>query len=330
MRILGIESSCDETSVAIVEKGEKILSHITYSQAAMHAAYGGVFPEMASREHLDQMIPCIDQALAQASLTFDDIDALAVASAPGLMGSLLMGTTCAQTLGFCLDKPVIPVNHVEAHLYAATMGNEKIFPALGIVLSGGHTTFVKLLDGGNYEIISQTVDDAVGEAFDKVASLLGLPYPGGPHIERIAKDGDPKRFPFTAGRVKKLPNHFSLSGLKTSVLYAIQKLEELSEKDKADIAASFQRVVFEDIYKKAMRVVEECGLQALYFGGGVVSNGYLKNLFETAPYPVFFPEKELTLDNGAMIAGLAFHKEPAKEFFAPHPRSTFKQKNVER
>lgn len=329
MRILGIESSCDETSVAIVEKGETILSHVTYTQAAMHAEFGGVFPEMASREHLDQMLPCIDKALTDAQLTFDDIDAIAVSSTPGLMGSLLMGTTCAQTLGFCLGKPVIPVNHVEAHLYAASMGNPKLYPALGVVLSGGHTTLVRLESSGEYTILSQTVDDAIGEAFDKVASMLDLPYPGGPEVERLAKTGNSTRFPFKAGQIKKLPHHFSLSGLKTNVLYTVEAHTPLSLQDKADIAASFQRVVFEDVYKKAMRLAEMHELKALYFGGGVVMNSTLKRVFAQAPLPVYYPENTLTLDNGAMIAGLAYHKKPATDFFTPSPRSDFKQKNVE-
>ncbi len=317
MLILGIESTCDETGAAVVENGERILSNIVASSADLHRQYGGVFPELACRRHIDALEPVLQEALAKAQVAPSQIDGIAVAQGPGLVGALLIGMNAAKGLSIAWNCPLIGVNHVEAHLYAALMGKDKPqFPALGIVLSGGHTLLVKMVDIGVYEPIATTVDDAIGEAFDKVATLLGLSYPGGPEIERIAKGGDPNRFPFKGGFVKKSPLDFSFSGLKTSVLYAVKgqngagKDAPLDEQTKADTAASFQEAAFRDVVEKGKKAIKLFSCRSIVFGGGVCSNQRLKELFaeEFPEIPLFWPEKELTLDNGAMIGGLGYHK----------------------
>jgi N6-L-threonylcarbamoyladenine synthase len=316
MNVLGIETSCDETSASVVQDGHKILSLSTASSAEIHAEYGGVFPELACRRHIEAIIPVIQKAISEAGLAPNDIDLIAVTKGPGLVGALLIGMQAAKGLAISLKKPLIGVNHVEAHLYAAMMGQEIKLPALGIVLSGGHTFITHIRDLDNYEPISTTVDDALGEAFDKVGILLGLPYPGGPKIEELAKIGDPFRFPFKAGFVKRNPLYFSLSGIKTSVLYAVKE-KTLSEKDKADVAASFQQVVIQDVLHKTAVALEKYPAKALYLGGGVCNNQALRAAFKTK-FPhlsIFWPAPNLSLDNAAMIAGLGFQK------FQRHPVS---------
>lgn len=235
MLVLGIESTCDETGASVVEDGRRILSNVVASSADIHERFGGVFPELACRRHIDAILPVIDEALRKAAVTPKEIDLIAVAKGPGLVGALLIGMNAAKGLSIAWEKPLIGVNHVEGHLYASMMELSDIpLPALGVVLSGGHTLLLKILDIGSYEPIGTTVDDAVGEAFDKVASLLGLPYPGGPHVERLAKTGNPKGCHFTPGNVKKNPLDFSFSGLKTAVLYTVKG----QAAQKEDIAAS--------------------------------------------------------------------------------------------
>ncbi len=318
MKVLGIETTCDESAVAVVENGTTILSNCIASQAKLHEQYGGVFPEMASREHLDALLPLVESALLEAKVTPSEIDLIAVAEGPGLMGSLLMGCTAAQALSFAWDIPLVGVNHVDAHLYSAMMecNEEPTFPALGVVLSGGHTFLAKMERIDHYEIIGTTVDDAIGEAYDKVATLLSLPYPGGPHIEKLAQLGNPNIYPFKAGRVKKSPLNFSFSGLKTSVLYAVKgpkggrKGPDLIAPDaKKDIAASFQQAALSDIVEKVMRGAKEFPCHALYFGGGVTANQTLRKMMEEAAgeIPIYWPSRNLSLDNGAMIAGLGYH-----------------------
>lgn len=318
MLVLGIETTCDETAASIVKDGLFILSNEISSSAPIHEQYGGVFPELASREHANAIIPIIDQALKKAELSKNQIDLIAVAQGPGLLGSLLIGLSCAKSLSLALKIPFIGVNHVEAHLYAAMMGKDTplLFPALGIVVSGGHTFLVKIEGIGSYKLIGSTIDDAIGEAFDKVATLLDLPYPGGPYIEQLAKTGDCNRYHFQAGKVKNKPYAFSFSGLKTSVLYAIkgangQKSSHsiIQEEDKKDIAASFQKTAFLDVITKSINAIAEFDLKAIYIGGGVSNNLYLRSLFSLymKEIPIFFPPKGLSLDNGAMIAGLGYH-----------------------
>lgn len=311
MKILGIESTCDETSASVIEDGKKILSLQTASSADIHAKYGGVFPELACRRHVEAIIPIIDAALKEAGITSEEIDAIAIAKGPGLIGALLIGMQTAKGLAIAWNKPLIGVNHVEAHLYAAMMSSNTAprFPALGIVLSGGHTLFLHIHAIGHYTTLSTTVDDAIGEAFDKVAVLLGFPYPGGPHIEQLALKGSSKKGLFSAGKVKKNPLAFSFSGIKTSVLYAV-KDKALSSQEKADIAASFQETVFQDVLKKAKLICKQIGANAIYLGGGVCNNQRLRDIFmqNLTNTAIFWPSKDLSLDNAAMIAGLGYHK----------------------
>ncbi|MCH9613868.1 MAG: tRNA N6-adenosine threonylcarbamoyltransferase [Chlamydiia bacterium] len=300
MLVLGIESTCDESAASLVRDGKVILSNVIASQVEMQKQYGGVFPEMASRAHVDAMMPVITEALLG-----EKPDLIAVANRPGLMGSILMGVTAAEALSLAWNVPLVGVNHVEAHLYAAMMDTQH-FPALGVVVSGGHTHLVKVTSPLEYEMLGQTVDDAIGEAFDKVARMMNLGYPGGPEIEKLAKSGDPKRFPFRGGRVKGRPLDFSFSGLKTNVLYSLKELE-LNLQNTQDIAASFQRAAFDDIYQKTLKAAEEICPKAIYLGGGVTNSVRLQEMFQNCGYPVYFPQKGLSLDNGAMIAGLGYH-----------------------
>lgn len=305
MIVLGIESTCDETGAAVVRDGRTILSNVLSSSADIHEKYGGVFPELACRRHIDAIVPVIDEAMCQAEVGPEQIDLIAVAKGPGLIGALLIGVNAAKGLVIAWQKPLIGVNHVEAHLYASIMEHGSIpLPALGVVLSGGHTLLIKILDVGRYEPIGTTVDDAIGEAFDKVATLLGLPYPGGPHVERLALEGNPKRYPLSAGQVKRSPLNFSFSGLKTGVLYTMK-----GEVDLADLAASFQETALMDVVKKAKLASQTFPCQAIVFGGGVCANKQLRKLMaEAFALPLFWPPGSLSLDNAAMIAGLGARK----------------------
>jgi N6-L-threonylcarbamoyladenine synthase len=309
MIVLGIESTCDETGAALVKDGSEILSNVLASSADLHEKYGGVFPELACRRHIEVIMPVIDEALQKANITPEQIDLIAVARGPGLVGALLIGVNTAKGLSIAWNKPLIGVNHVEAHLYASMMGVKKLpLPALGLVVSGGHTLLLKIKDIGNYEQLGTTVDDAVGEAFDKVAALLDLPYPGGPHIEKLAKMGNPKAHPFSAGKVKKNPLDFSFSGLKTNVLYTI-KNESLSLNQKADIAASFQKTALKDLVDKTYLASQGFDCQAVFMGGGVCNNQALRDTFsEKFSIPLFFPPIHLSSDNAAMIAGMGAKK----------------------
>lgn len=308
MIVLGIETTCDETAASLVVDGREILSSVIASSVDIHEQYGGVFPELACRRHSDVIISVIEKAMVR---DFSEIDLIAVSKGPGLIGALLIGMQTAKGLSIAWNKPLIGINHVEAHLYAAMMGAAEPhpFPALGIVLSGGHTFMLKIFDVGNYELIGTTVDDAIGEAFDKVGTLLGQPYPGGPRVEALALEGDPLRFSFNAGKVKKNPLNFSFSGLKTSVLYAL-KGRELSKQDKADAAASFQETALYDIVHKAKLALTSFPAKAIFLGGGVCNNQRLRAIFSKEfPYlPIFWPPPDLSLDNAAMIAGLGFKK----------------------
>lgn len=311
MLVLGIETTCDETACAVVRDGKDILSNVVFSQIDIHQEFGGVVPEIACRRHIEALIPVIDQALNQADCTLEDIDLFAVAYGPGLIGALLIGLNAAKTLAICTQKPYIGVNHVEAHLYAAMMSHGTFpFPCLGIVLSGGHTNLIYMHEIGRYEPIGQTVDDAIGEAFDKAAKTMGLPYPGGPEIEKLAETGNPQHYPLKAGTVKGRPFDFSFSGLKTGVLYTFN-----STSDKSNLAASFQQAAFHDVLKKTLLAAETYNCKTLVFGGGVTNNKALRRLFaEKAPHlQQLWPTGGLSLDNAAMIAGLGYHKFAIKK-----------------
>ena len=318
MLVLGIETTCDETAASVVKSGTEILSNVVYSQGEFHSKFKGVIPELACRKHLDVIITVIEEALRKANCTLDDIDVIAAARGHGLIGALLVGLNTAKALAFALGKPFIGVNHLEAHLYAAMMPSlPQNFPCLGLILSGGHTALLRIDAIRKYTILGTTVDDAIGEAFDKVASLLDLPYPGGPYIENLAKDGDPYKHSFKAGQVKKNPLDFSFSGLKTNVLYAVKGQNQqknatsnLSDSEKKDIAASFQRAAFSDIVNKTLLASDHNLYHAIILGGGVCSNQHLKKMFEEAfpNLPQYWPAKGMASDNAAMIAGLGYHQ----------------------
>lgn len=336
MLVIGIESTCDETACAIVEDGKLILSNIIASQFDLHEQYGGVVPELACRRHSEVIIPVIMEALKKANCNLKDIDLIAVAYGPGLIGALLIGLNTAKALSLALKKPFIGINHIEAHLYAAIMSSEEkiSFPCIGAVLSGGHTALVLIEELGSYKLISQTVDDAVGEAFDKVAKMLDLPYPGGPKIEILAKEGDAKKFPFKGGYVKERPLDFSFSGLKTAVLYTLRGQNgkgqvTLTEELKRDIAASFQEAAFKDIISKTLEAASIYNCKSIIFGGGVTNNQRLRKLFSESNKKLNFvwPLGALTLDNAAMIAGLGYHHYLKKggDNFDLDPRPVFQK-----
>jgi N6-L-threonylcarbamoyladenine synthase len=332
MLTLGIESTCDETGFSIVADGKEILSNLVATQEAIHSCYGGVIPELASRQHVQALYPLLNQTLNEASVTLKEIDLIAVAKGPGLIGALLVGINFAKGLSFGSQIPLVGVNHIEAHLYAALMSQKKQveFPALGVVLSGGHTSLVVIKEMGDYELIGQTVDDAVGEAFDKVATLLGLPYPGGPAIEKLASLGDPHRYPLKPGKVKDNPWNFSFSGLKTNVLYHAKGQNSdkhspliISEEDKKDLAASFQHTALKDISQKCSLAALSYQCKSMLIGGGVSNNRALRALLASqAPCPLYWPSQGLSLDNAAMIAGLgtiSYQKAPRNELFTIEP-----------
>lgn len=317
MLVLGIETTCDETACSIVRDGKEVLSSVISSQIDLHAEFGGVVPELSCRRHVDIFIPVIQEALEEAGVTLNEIDLIAVAYGPGLIGALLIGITAAKTLSLALNKPFIGVNHIEAHLYAAIMSQQTppSFPALGVILSGGHTSLVRMDAIGSYTLIGETVDDAIGEAFDKVAKLLGLPYPGGPQIEALALKGDRKRFAFKPGKVKGHPFNFSFSGLKTAVLYALKGQNnilqfELTEQNQADISAAFQHAALTDVVDKVTAAALQLGCKTILFGGGVTNNQQLRRMINSqlsSTHQILWPSLGLSLDNAAMIAGLGYH-----------------------
>lgn len=318
MLVLGIESTCDETACAIVRDGKEILANVISSQCEVHNPFGGVYPELACRKHIDALIPVIKKALEEAGISPHQVDLISVAKGPGLIGALLIGLNAAKALAYAWNIPFVGVNHVEAHLYAAMMPLTHIpLPAIGLVVSGGHTFLVKIEGIGQYTLIGNTQDDAIGEAFDKVATMLGLSYPGGPEIEALAKQGNPHSYPFRPGKIKNSPWDFSFSGLKTNVLYTIKGPNAgkdspllITEKQKADVAASFQETALKSVVAKAIEASRAFECQAIYCGGGVSNNERLRELFKelNCSCPVFYPSKRLTLDNAAMIAGLGYQQ----------------------
>ena len=331
MNILGIESSCDETAASIVADGKIILSSVVESQIDLHAVFGGVVPEIASRSHLEAVIPVIDQAIEQAlhvkngissREVWDQIDAIAVTHGPGLSGSLLIGTLAARTLAWLNNKPLIGVNHVLAHPYVNwfTDDNPK-FPLLALIVSGGHTQLMMFENHFKYQLLGQTRDDAVGEAFDKVAKMLGLEYPGGPSVSRVAQAGNATKYKFPIARMDN-PYDFSFSGLKTAVLRTLQAEigeghsfsstqlpDRLSEAQKQDTAASFQYTAIKTLVNAVERAVEEFNPVSFIIGGGVAANVELREQLKARIYlDITYPPLELCTDNAAMIAGLGFYQ----------------------
>jgi N6-L-threonylcarbamoyladenine synthase len=335
MLILGIETSCDETAAAVVEDGKTILSSVVASQLATHAKYGGVVPELASREHLRAIVPVVRLALEQAGTTLDNLSAVAATEGPGLVGSLLVGITYAKSICLARQLPLIGVNHIEGHIHAVFLevsaSSESIqFPALALVVSGGHTHLFEVRGGFIYRLLGKTRDDAAGEAYDKVAKLLGFGYPGGPIIDQLAPHGDSHAVKFTSPKMKGNALDFSFSGLKTAVLHWVEqhdlsaeiearrRLENPSPEDwlrmtppaTLDLLASFQRTVIDELLHRSIASAEKIGARTLIISGGVACNAGLRAAAQEAhlPCPVFFPTPGLSTDNAAMIAAAAFSK----------------------
>jgi N6-L-threonylcarbamoyladenine synthase len=355
-RILGIESSCDETAAAVVADGVKILSSVVASQVDVHRKYGGVVPELASREHLRQIVPVVREAIAQANMNLADVEAIGVTQGPGLVGSLLVGLTYGKVLALALNKPLVAVNHLEGHVHAVLLeahsaGRAPKFPAMCLVVSGGHTLLYRVeAAGGNsangalqlsYARIGGTRDDAAGEAYDKVAKMLALGYPGGPVIDKLASHGNANAVRFGSAKIRGNPYDFSFSGIKTAVLYYLRKrpdmqaeiearqrsltngersadaLRALSSAATLDLIASFQRVVVDDLIKRTLAASEQFAAQSVLVSGGVAANRELRDRFEEEGkrrgLEVFFPSRPLSTDNAAMIAAAAFAKFSAGE-----------------
>jgi len=330
MRILGIESSCDETAAAVVENGTHLLSNVVASSSSLHTAYGGVVPEIAARSHIEAIMPVINQALDDAKCTIEDIDGIAVTNGAGLGGSLLIGVMTARTLAILHDKPLYDINHVLAHVYASFISQTDIenlktcqkptFPMLAVVVSGGHTQLMLFENHFDYRLLGQTQDDAIGEAFDKVAKIIGLPYPGGPNIAKLAESGDPNSFSLPIARMDGY--NFSFSGLKTAVLRLAQReagvnmdfpsmqlAGKLSEAQKANIAASFQAVAIQTIVGKAKKAFDEYSPSCVVLAGGVAANTELRQQLNNAlPVDLIYPDIKLCTDNAAMVAALGCFK----------------------
>ena len=317
MNVLGIETSCDETAVAVVADGRRILSSVVSSQVELHAAYGGVVPELASRQHVQAMIPVLNEALAGASCRLEQIDAIAVTYGPGLAGALLVGLNFAKAMAFALPRPLVAVNHLEGHIYAAWLEREKEpqFPVLALIVSGGHSDIV-LMEGhppkADYRRLGETVDDAAGEAFDKVARLLGLGFPGGPAIDRLAATAEPTPLRLPRARLER-PYDFSFSGLKTKV-QRIARGEEGPPPPVAALAAAFQESVVDSLVTKVLQAALDHDAREIVLSGGVAANSLLRaSLKERSPLPVIVPSPALCTDNGAMIAAAGWLRLQAGE-----------------
>ncbi len=310
--ILGIETSCDETSTAVVRGGGEVLSLIISSQADLHASYGGVVPELASRAHLEALLPAIAEALREAGVGYPDLDGVAVTRGPGLIGALLVGLTAAKAVSFALAIPLLAVNHLEAHIYANFLSFPGLEPPLvAFVVSGGHTLLAHMPAHRTYRVLGETVDDAAGEAYDKVARFLGLGYPGGPVIDRISCQGDPRAVAFPRAMMHDGSYNFSLSGLKTAVINFVRKARERGEEIPVeDIAASFQAAVVDVQVSKITRAARETGVSRVVLAGGVAANRYLRERLEEAlqgeGIELYYPTLELCADNAAMIASLGW------------------------
>lgn len=332
MIILGIESSCDETAAAVVKDGHEVLSNVVQSQIDIHKAFGGVVPEVSARSHIEVILPVIDKALTDAHVTWDQIDAIAVTYAPGLIGSLLIGTLAARTLALIKNKPLYHIHHVEGHVYANfLLDPQPKFPMLALIVSGLHSQLALFKNHGDFTLLGQTQDDAVGEAFDKVARLLGFPYPGGPQIAKAAELGDPYAYKFPKARMQGKYD-FSFSGLKTAVLRQAQALcgkthdfpstrlaELLTPPQRNDIAASFQRIASETLVDKTIQAFNEYSPASVVIAGGAAANQELRRqLKERLPIEINYAAPSLCTDNAAMIATLAYYRSKLQEPCDPY------------
>lgn len=312
--ILAIESSCDETAAAVVRNGREVLSNVINTQIAIHTEYGGVVPEIASRKHIENINPVVKMALSDAGVTLDDITAIGVTYGPGLVGALLVGVAEAKAIAFAKNKPLVGVHHIEGHISANYVENKELEPPfVALVVSGGHTHLVKVNDYGEYEIVGKTRDDAAGEAFDKVARAIGLGYPGGPKIDKLAKEGNPDAIEFPRAHVDDAPYDFSFSGIKSAVLNYINSANMHGEEiNRADVAASFQKAVVDALVSRAVRLTKESGMDKLAIAGGVASNSALREAVkrecEKNNIRFFSPSPKLCTDNAAMIGAAAYYE----------------------
>jgi N6-L-threonylcarbamoyladenine synthase len=308
MLVLGIESSCDETGIALYDSEAGLLSHALHSQVAMHAEYGGVVPELASRDHIRRVVPLLREALASGQRTLDEVDAVAYTRGPGLAGALLVGCAFAEALALAIDKPTIPVHHLEGHLLSPLLSRDPpTFPFVALLVSGGHTQLMRVTAVGEYELLGETLDDAAGEAFDKSAKMLGLPYPGGALLSKLAEQGDPAKYTLPRPMLHSGDLSFSFSGLKTAVLTLVREQgEALSDEFKADAARAFQEAIVEVLVKKSLKAMKQTGLKQLVVAGGVGANRQLRATLDDEArrkkFRVYYPELEFCTDNGAMIA----------------------------
>lgn len=329
INILGIETSCDETAAAVVADGRIVKSSVIASQTKLHEKYGGVVPEIASRAHIEKIYPVITEAMAQAKVKKDNIDAIAVANQPGLTIALVVGVTAAKTLSLVWDKPLIAINHLHAHLQSAMLTEDNLqLPAVALIVSGGHTCLYECESALQLKLLGKTIDDAAGEAFDKVANILKLPYPGGPSIENAAKKGNPKAIKFPRSMLGRDSLDFSFSGIKTAVLYYCHgqdmkgenKVDSMASEQIADIAASFQAAVIEVLVKKTQRAAEKIGAKTVLLGGGVAANNTLRAALQqmcdssVPPRKLLIAPKQYCTDNAVMVASLGYHKFKAKLF----------------
>jgi len=327
--ILGLESSCDETAAAVVADGKTVISSVIASQDKLHEKYGGVVPEIAARAHIENILPVLKEALDRAQVTAKQIDAIAVANCPGLAPALLIAVTAAKTLSWVWNKPLIAINHIHSHLQSVMLeydDDREFFPALALVVSGGHTSIYHCNSPIDPDLIGYTLDDAAGEAFDKVASILNLPYPGGPALEKLARHGNPQALDFPRTYLEKNSLNFSFSGIKTAVLYHCRgqnmlgenRVEQMSDQEKADIAASFQAAMIEVLVNKTLRAAQQVNAKTILLGGGVAANQTLRNHLENkcleAGLRLMVAPKKYCTDNAAMVAGLAYYKYKAGMF----------------